>query len=154
MSRAAARIATISAWAVGSRSASVRLPAEATIAPSRTITQPTGTSPALFAFRASSSARSMKDGMISPGHQPSTLLSAGTISTAIEMTNNNDEQQHGTHKGRKFRGKRLRTSLPKPTPEVEAPIPERKEVDRVAKVIARAGLASRREAEVWIEAGR
>ena len=26
--------------------------------------------------------------------------------------------------------------------------------DRIAKVIARAGLASRREAEVWIAAGR
>jgi 23S rRNA pseudouridine2605 synthase len=69
---------------------------------------------------------------------------------------NNAENDHKQHKGRKFRGKRLRTSLPKPklTPEAEAPVPERKEVDRVAKVIARAGLASRREAEAWIEAGR
>jgi 23S rRNA pseudouridine2605 synthase len=69
---------------------------------------------------------------------------------------NNAENDHKQHKGRKFRGKRLRTSLPKPklTPEAEAPLPERKEVDRVAKVIARAGLASRREAEAWIEAGR
>jgi 23S rRNA pseudouridine2605 synthase len=64
----------------------------------------------------------------------------------------NTENDHKPHKGRKFRGKRLRTSLPRP--EVEAPLPERKEVDRVAKVIARAGLASRREAEAWIEAGR
>jgi 23S rRNA pseudouridine2605 synthase len=69
----------------------------------------------------------------------------------MEMTNNNDEHQ-GTHRGRKFRGKRLRTTLPRP--EAEAPLPERKEVERVAKVIARAGLASRREAEAWIEAGR
>ena len=36
-----------------------------------------------------------------------------------------------------------------PTPE-----DERKSGERVAKVIARAGLASRREAEAWIEAGR
>jgi 23S rRNA pseudouridine2605 synthase len=41
-----------------------------------------------------------------------------------------------------------------PRPEAEAPLPVPKEVDRVAKVIARAGLASRREAEAWIEAGR
>ena len=36
-----------------------------------------------------------------------------------------------------------------PTPE-----DKRKSGERVAKVIARAGLASRREAEAWIEAGR
>jgi 23S rRNA pseudouridine2605 synthase len=68
------------------------------------------------------------------------------------MTKKNDEQRQGTHRGRKFRGKRLRTSLPKPA--AEAPLPERKDSDRIAKVIARAGLASRREAEAWIEAGR
>ena len=64
----------------------------------------------------------------------------------------NDETDHKPHRGRKFRGKRLRTSLPKP--EAEAPLPAPKEADRIAKVIARAGLASRREAEAWIEAGR
>lgn len=64
----------------------------------------------------------------------------------------NAETDHKPHRGRKFRGKRLRTSLPKP--EAEAPLPERKDSDRIAKVIARAGLASRREAEAWIEAGR
>ena len=42
------------------RSRSVRLPACATTLPSRTITQPTGTSPAAAAARASSSAISMK----------------------------------------------------------------------------------------------
>ena len=42
-----ARIAMISACAVGSRSASVRLPARARTSPSRTTTQPTGTSPPL-----------------------------------------------------------------------------------------------------------
>ena len=56
------------------------------------------------------------------------------------------------HRGRKFRGKRLKTSLPRP--EAEAPLPVAKEADRIAKVIARAGLASRREAEGWIAAGR
>lgn len=58
----------------------------------------------------------------------------------------------GQHRGRKFRGKRLRTSLPRPEPAAEAPAA--KTVDRIAKVIARAGLASRREAEAWIAAGR
>ena len=59
---AAARIASISQWAVGSRSASVRLSARAITSPSRTITQPTGTSPAAAAARASSSAMVMKEG--------------------------------------------------------------------------------------------
>src|SRR6267154_4592944 len=60
------------------------------------------------------------------------------------------DRQH--HRGRPFRGKRLKTTLPKRA--VEVPLPEPKTADRVAKVIARAGLASRREAEAWIEAGR
>jgi 23S rRNA pseudouridine2605 synthase len=60
------------------------------------------------------------------------------------------DRQH--HRGRPFRGKRLKTTLPKPA--VEVPLPEAKTAERVAKVMARAGLASRREAEAWIEAGR
>jgi 23S rRNA pseudouridine2605 synthase len=58
----------------------------------------------------------------------------------------------GHHRGRPFRGKRLKTALPKP--ELDLPLPPPKEAERIAKVMARAGLASRREAEAWIEAGR
>src|SRR5436189_4121507 len=67
-----------------------------------------------------------------------------------DTTDHKDRQQH---RGRKFRGKKLKTKLPRqPAPEV--PVPPPKEAERIAKVIARAGLASRREAESWIEAGR
>ena len=58
----------------------------------------------------------------------------------------------GHHRGRPFRGKKLKTTLPKPA--VDVPLPPPKTAERIAKVMARVGLASRREAEAWIEAGR
>jgi 23S rRNA pseudouridine2605 synthase len=65
----------------------------------------------------------------------------------------NSEITHaGRHRGRKFRGKRLKTALPRPAAEKAPSVP--KETERVAKAIARAGLGSRREAEAWIAAGR
>ena len=52
-----------------------------------------------------------------------------------------------------YRGKKLKTALPRPERQSAAP-PSRKSADRVAKVIARAGLCSRRDAEAWIADGR
>ena len=50
------------------------------------------------------------------------------------------------------RPKKLKTELPRP-PQDDRPAPSR-EAERIAKVMARAGLCSRREAEGWILAGR
>src|SRR5260370_527511 len=63
----AARIASISAWAVGSLVASVRLPASASRSPDGpTSTAPIGPSPRSAAARACASARSMGDALVVP----------------------------------------------------------------------------------------
>jgi 23S rRNA pseudouridine2605 synthase len=63
-----------------------------------------------------------------------------------------DERKDKRHSGRPFRGKRLKTTLPRP--ETDAPPAPAKTQERIAKVIARAGMASRRAAEAMIAAGR
>jgi 23S rRNA pseudouridine2605 synthase/16S rRNA pseudouridine516 synthase len=68
------------------------------------------------------------------------------------MTKSNEHNEQGKHRGRKYRPKRLKTALPRPETEHE-PAP-RKDAERIAKVMARAGVASRREAEAMIAAGR
>jgi 23S rRNA pseudouridine2605 synthase len=68
---------------------------------------------------------------------------------SVEIKN---EQARPQHRGRKFRGKRLKTALPRPVSEV--PTPPAKSAERIARAMARAGLCSRREAEAWIAAGR
>ncbi len=68
------------------------------------------------------------------------------------MTDHRDAHPPVQHRGRKFRGKRLKTTLPRPATE---PAPEApKAAERIAKVMARAGVCSRREAEAYIAAGR
>ena len=69
------------------------------------------------------------------------------------MDDKNPGPKDHQHRGRKFRGKRLKTSIPRPV-AAESPPPPPKAAERIAKVMARVGLASRREAEAWIAAGR
>src|SRR6202022_2898197 len=116
--RAACRIASISACAVGSWSAMVRFAVCAIKSPAHRITQPTGTSPACAAACACASARAMKVRVIR-------VACAGVTRAPGEKAYDRAMREQDHSRG-----------------------------ERVAKVIARAGLASRREAETWIAAGR
>jgi 23S rRNA pseudouridine2605 synthase len=67
--------------------------------------------------------------------------------------NNDDKTGYGERKRRPWQpGKALKSTLPRPEPA--RPAAPKKDAERVAKVIARAGLCSRRDAEDWIAAGR
>jgi 23S rRNA pseudouridine2605 synthase len=66
---------------------------------------------------------------------------------------NDDKTRYGERERRPWqRGKSLKSTLPRPEPVRQAA--PKKEAERIAKMIARAGLCSRRDAEDWIVAGR
>jgi pseudouridine synthase len=136
---AAARTASISACAVGSWSESVRLCARAITARSRTTTQPIGTSPSAAAVRASANARSMKFATLVIArnlcYQPASL----SMNSAMARKSNTDRR--GNPDPDRLPGSDLSGSGDGDT-------------TRIAKVMARAGLCSRRQAEEWIAAGR
>src|SRR5882672_6724917 len=159
---AAWRMASISAWAVGSRSRRVRLPARPTASPSRRMTQPTGTSPAAAAARASASARSMNDGWGNGAN--SAIRPDLSVKRAMTRKSNDGKDGFKPRDPRRARagfadgrpspkGPKGKPFRPRPPGAPAAPVAP-KEADRIAKVIARAGLTSRREAEAWIAAGR
>jgi 23S rRNA pseudouridine2605 synthase len=75
------------------------------------------------------------------------------MNRTMARKNNDDKTGYGERKRRPWqRGKALKSTLSRPEPP-RPPAPK-KDAERVAKVIARAGLCSRRDAEDWIAAGR
>jgi 23S rRNA pseudouridine2605 synthase len=75
------------------------------------------------------------------------------MNRTMARKNNDDKTGYGERKRRPWqRGKALKSTLPRPEPA--PPAAPKKDTERVAKVIARAGLCSRRDAEDWIAAGR
>src|SRR5450830_183728 len=134
-------MASTSACPVGSRSSSVRLPARATTSPLRTSTQPTGTSPRAAAARASSMAIDINEG------------------EGIRRLSDRRARPCAGHP-RLYTRSGNKTWMAGPSPAMTQKVamagksPSEIPGERIAKVMARAGLASRREAEAWIAAGR
>src|SRR5450631_1307353 len=154
---AAWRIASISACAVGSRSVSVRLRVRARISSPRTMTQPTGTSPAAAAARASASAKSMKE----PAMKEPAMKEFATLVLAVKLCYPRmliDPPPQGKRPRSSAMTRKRDDRRSKPAKHTGAPAPAGADAnhpgDRIAKVMARAGLCSRRDAEDWIAAGR
>src|SRR5947209_1607800 len=141
-------MARSSACAVGSRASSVRLPEAAMISLPQTMTAPTGTSPRAAAARASANARDI-------GSPPASCLSFSTwpcYQSHMPDRNLPDRNLPDRNKRRAEPQKRPREAAQEKGAQVSAERAERGE--RIAKLMARAGLCSRREAGTWIDAGR
>src|ERR1700687_2559952 len=137
-------MAIISACAVGSRSARVGLRGGAITSPPRTRTQPTGTSPRSPAARAACSDISMKEVIASLCQVVSAFNAFGYYRCI--------NRRISAQAFREFSGEAVSIDT---MANVEGEMNEQgKTGERIAEVIARAGLASRREAEAWIAAGR
>ena len=130
----AARIASISACAVGSLSSRVRLPARASTLPSApTTTAPTGTSPRAPAASASARAASIWPCGWRRCHK-------GGSSNESYLPCAKKHRAVNAQRPRQGRAQARRAAAGRPM--------------RIAKALARAGLCSRRDAERWIEQGR
>lgn len=73
------------------------------------------------------------------------------MNATMGRNGNNDRGRYGDRKGdhrRWRRGKKVKSAV------ASIPPARKKDAERLAKVIARAGLCSRRDAETWIAAGR
>ncbi len=159
-SAAASRIARISAWAVGSASSRVRLPARAMTTPSRARAAPIGASPRASAARASAkatligssvSAASSDKGL--PQFRPDFVGGfAGAARTLAFSFGGRAPSGLGQALAPGNPASAARRNETIMSDEAK---PDRvREGSRIAKVMARAGLCSRREAEAWIAAGR
>src|ERR1700704_2675006 len=144
-------MASSSACAVGSRRASVRLPARDIIAPSGpTITAPIGTSPRSRAASASARARSIGRLLGSVTSASFTFIMSGKVGGKGKGGQGPRKGKANAPGPKAFAPTTPATRMPAPRPPVARP----QEPMRIAKAMAHAGLCSRRDAERWTEAGR
>src|SRR5579863_7869269 len=142
---------SISACAVGSLSSRAPFPALAITSPSRTRAAPIGASPRAPAERASAKATLIGSALI-PSLVKPRLPSGRRPFLVWRLT------AFGLRTGGR---RRQRRGPPEPhtkramnDDEAEAAVPEVRAGQRIAKVMARAGVCSRRDAEAWIAEGR